>query len=110
MRSWPCGVLGVFLSACGGALADGRSQFEQGQYPDAKQTLASLEPEAARWDGARQATYALYRGLTFGALGDTARARSWLREAETLEAAHPESLSPEDRLRLKVVLEASAEP
>jgi hypothetical protein len=90
------------LGGCGGPLAQGEAQFKAGRYPDAKQSLASIEADAERWPLAARAEYALYRGLTLGALGDTARAARWLEHARSLEAAHPGSLSEDDARRLDV--------
>lgn len=103
-------LVAVACGACGSALADGESEFKSGRYPEAKQTFASIEGDAKHYDDARRAEYALYRGLTFGALGDRVRASSWLQEADALEAAHPGSLSPEDERRLKTALAASDSP
>jgi hypothetical protein len=103
-------LLASALVACGGALAQGKSQFEKGRYPEAKQTLASVEAESRTWDDARRAEYDLYRGLTLGALGDRARAGVWLREAKAIEDAHPGSLEREDAQRLKVGLETNDVP
>jgi hypothetical protein len=102
--AWMFGATG-----CGGALAEGEAEFKTGRYPDAKATFALLEPEVHRWDDSKRAEYALYRGLTLGALGDQAPAALWLREAKTIEAAHPGALSAEDERRLDIGLE-SAEP
>jgi TolA-binding protein len=111
MRFPECAVLLVLtLGGCGGALAEGESQFKKGRYPEAKQTFASLEEEAARYDDAKRAEYALYRGLTLGALGDRVQSGVWLREAKTLEAAHPGSLSSEDARRMKAAIDASDVP
>ncbi len=98
------------LVACGGALAEGKSQFDKGRYPEAKQTFASLEAESRTWDDAHRGQYALYRGLTFASLGDRAQAGLWLREAKAIEDAHPGSLSHEDVQRLRVGLEANDGP
>jgi hypothetical protein len=90
---------------CAGGLGRGRSQFDQGRYSDAKRTFAALESESFRWDRRRRAEYALYRGLTFDALGDTARATSWLREAQASESSRPGTLPPEDLRRLIVAVD-----
>lgn len=90
-------------TACGGVLARAEAQFDAGQYPTAKQIFASVEAEAARWPLARRAEYALYRGLTFDALGDEAQAAVWLRRAAAIELSHPGALSPIDVRRLDLV-------
>jgi hypothetical protein len=100
-------LLLVLLVGCGGALAEGESQFKKGRYPEAKQTFASIEADSARWSDARRAEYALYRGLTLAALGDRAQAGVWLREAKAIEDSRPGSLSAEDAQRLKLGLDAN---
>jgi hypothetical protein len=109
-------VTGILLAwmlvamGCGGALAEGEAEFKTGRYPDAKATFAMLEPEVHRWDDSKRAEYALYRGLTLGALGDQAPAALWLREAKTIEAARPGALSAEDARRLDIALENTEGP
>jgi len=105
MRIPALAMLLTLLAACGGALAEGRSEFNKGRYPEAKQTLASLESDSRAWNDAKRAEYALYRGLTLAALGDRAEADVWLREAKAIEDVHPGSLSREDGHRLKVGLD-----
>lgn len=90
-------------AGCGGGLNDAVSQFEAGQYPAAKQDLVSLEGKEARWSMSGRAQYALYRGLTLGALGDEAQAAVWLEKAAAVEAAHPGALSGVDARRLNLV-------
>jgi hypothetical protein len=107
VRTLAFNVLLLSLWACGGSLATGQSQFEQGRYPEAKQTFAAAEADSRRWSDERRARYALYRGLTLGALGDRAQAGVWLREAKAVEDAHPGSLSFEDRQRLRLGLESN---
>ena len=107
-------LLGLLLvteltTGCGGALAEGESEFKKGRYPEAKQTLASLERDSRSWNDAKRAEYALYRGLTFEALGDRAQAGVWLREAKAIEEVRPGSLSREDGQRLRVGLDTADE-
>jgi hypothetical protein len=107
MRAPALLVVLPWIAACGGALAEGQSQFDKGRYPEAKQTLAAVEAESRTWSDDRRARYALYRGLTLGALGDRAQAGVWLREAKAIEAEHPGSLSTEDAQRLRLGLESN---
>ena len=95
------------VAACASVLAEGESQFDKGRYPEAKQTFVALEADSRAYPDARRAEYALYRGLTLGALGDRAQAGVWLREARAIEDAHPGSLSTEDAARLKAGLDAN---
>jgi len=96
----------LFVTACGGALADAKSDFKKGRYAEAKETLVRVEPESKSWDDAKRAEYALYRGLTHNALGDRAAASIWLKEAKALEDARPGTLSEDDQVRLRLGLEA----
>ena len=98
------------LAACAGPLSRGIDEFDDGHYPEAKQTFASLEPESRSWDDEHRARYALYRGLTYGALGDRARAATWLQEARAIVLAHPAALPPGDRQRLKTGLDTYEVP
>jgi hypothetical protein len=102
--------LALFLAACAGPLARGETQFAEGQYPAAEQTLAALEPASHSWGGAARAEYALYRGLTLAALGDWTRGAAWLREAREAEDARPGALSYDDTRRLALALAASVPP
>ena len=101
--------LAASLVACGGALAEGRSQFDKGSYPEAKQTFASAEAESRSWSDAKRAEYALYRGLTLGALGDRAHAGVWLREAKAIEdAGRPGGAATSPRARVEPVERTSS--
>jgi hypothetical protein len=95
------------LAGCAGPLAQAEAQFTGGQYPAAKQAFAALESASRSWDAASRAEYALYRGLTLAALGDSSRGAAWLRDAKEAEDVRPGSLSPEDARRLAVALDAS---
>ncbi len=96
------------VAACGGALSEAKSDFKKGRYAEAREELVRLEPEARAWDDRRRAEYSLYRGLTHGALGDRAAAGVWLKEALAIENAHLGTLSEDDRVRLRLGLEAAS--
>jgi hypothetical protein len=97
-------TLVMILPACGGPLSEGQSEFDKGHYAAAKQALASMD-RPGHWGVPERAEYALYRGLTAGALGDVAHARAWLYEARALEDAYPGSLPSEDEERLRAALQ-----
>jgi hypothetical protein len=105
VRSVPTLALAV-LWGCAGPLSRAESQFAEGRYPEAKQTLETVESDSRSWNDSRRAEYALYRGLTHAALGDREQAATWRHEARAIEDAHPGSLSPEDARRLKAAFEA----
>ena len=96
-------LLAVASSGCGGGLAEAEAQFAAGHYAAAKQRLAALGERESGGDTGH-ARVALYRGLTFGALGDTGRARFWLARAKAIEDARPGTLCPGDALRLAVAV------
>jgi len=96
----------VILSACGGAFSEGKSEFNAGHYPHAKQIFASIEGESRGYDERDRAEYALYRGMTLAAVGDHAQASVWLREAKAIDDTRPGTLSREDAFRLKTALES----
>jgi hypothetical protein len=98
-------AIGAF-TGCAGPLAQGEGAFRRGDYPEAKRLLAGLESNMRAGSGTGHAEYALYRGLTFAALGDTTRADSWLEEARAIEEARPGSLSSDDAHRLETALAA----
>jgi hypothetical protein len=99
-------LLLLLLISCGGALSEGKSAFRKGRYPEAREIFLRLEPEAKEMGGGRRAEYALYRGLTHGALGDRAQALVWLNEARAIEEAQPGTLSADDLARLRIALES----
>jgi hypothetical protein len=106
-----CGMVACASSAGGvveQAVALAEGQFRDGRYPEAKETLASIDPPGAG-DGLR-ARYALYRGLTLVALGDGGRGDAWLREAWALERSRRGTLSERDVQRLRVAVEANELP
>lgn len=105
LRRWILPLALLFAVACGGALSDGKAQFNKGRYPEAKATFLAAEQDSRTWDDARRAEYTLYRGLTHAALGDKTQAGVWLREAKAIEDAHPGTLSTQDAERLKLGLE-----
>jgi hypothetical protein len=95
------------LTACSGALAQGKTEFKTGHYAEARETLLAAEPESRTWDDRHRAEYALYRGLVHAALGDRSGASVWLREAKAIEDAHPGALAADDMTRLQRGLEGA---
>jgi hypothetical protein len=95
------------IAGCGGPLSEAKADFKKGLYAEAKDELLRAEGDSHTWDDRRRAEYALYRGLTHGALGDRAAASLWLHEAKAIESAHPGTLSADDRARLNLALEST---
>jgi hypothetical protein len=82
--------------------------FAEGRYAAAKGEFAALEGASHRWSDAGRAAYAVDRGLTLLALGDLARARVWLGEAQAIARAHPGALSDRDARRMDIAVAANA--
>lgn len=70
------------LSACSSTFGQGVSHYERAEYPQALEALVSIEDESRAWSPKKRAKYALYRGLSHFALGNTELAREWLSEAK----------------------------
>ncbi len=100
-------VAALGLVACGGPLNEAKADFNKGHYARAKEELVRAEGESREWSDRQRAEYALYRGLTHGALGDRAAAALWLREAKAVEDTHPGTLDADDMARLNLGLESS---
>ncbi|HQP37808.1 MAG TPA: hypothetical protein PLI95_21645 [Polyangiaceae bacterium] len=77
-------VLAGALTGCGGAMSRGIKDFHKGRYPEAVVELMAVEPAQADRSAESKARYALYRGLTHLALGDTESAQRWVAEAKAL--------------------------
>jgi hypothetical protein len=101
MRTW---WLWILLPACGGsALVSGKELFDAGKYADARTALEKLDDaEYRQLDARARTTYALYRGLVLGALGDRRNAAAWLGLAKQTEEDHPGTLVHDDAVRLKL--------
>jgi hypothetical protein len=97
-------TLALLGSACGGSVLDqGKSLFDAGRYSDARAKLEKVDStEYEAFDPHRRTTYALYRGLVLGALGDRLNAGAWLGLAKQKEDTHPGTLSRDDAVRLKL--------
>jgi hypothetical protein len=106
MRASFVAALLLFSACAGNPIEEGRELFNAGRYPDAKAHLERLGDEEYRTlDARRRATYCLYRGLVYGALGDRPNAAAWLGLAEQTQELHPGSLNQDDVIRLKLAAE-----
>jgi hypothetical protein len=93
----------LFVACAVSALDQGRDLFNAGRYPEAKARLEKVDGEEYRgFDPHAKNTYALYRGLVFGALGDRPNARAWLGLAKQMAESHPANLSADDTVRLNL--------
>jgi hypothetical protein len=97
-------TLPLLGSACGGSVLDqGKNLFDAGRYSDARAKLEELDSsDYTAFDSRTRTTYALYRGLVLGALGDRQNAWTWLGLAKQTEDSHPGTLNRTDVLRLKL--------
>jgi hypothetical protein len=97
-------LLAALGLGCGGsALDEGRLLFNAGRYSDAKRALEKVNAgEYRHLDARRRTTYALYRGLVYGALGDRTNALAWLGLAKQTEEKSPNTLNEDDRVRLQL--------
>jgi hypothetical protein len=100
------GVVTFVLVACGPSLSSAKRDFKSGRIAEAKEKLLALEAESRSWSDDERTQYVLYRGLVHHALGDRSEAARWLEEAKSLDQAHPKVLSEDDRVRLKLALDA----
>jgi hypothetical protein len=106
IRACVAGAVVSALVACGPSLSSAKSDFKSGRIAEAKETLLALEPRSRSWSDVERAEYVLYRGLVHHALGDRREAARWLEEARSIDHAHPKALSEDDRVRLKLALDA----
>ncbi len=93
------------LAGWGGPLDGVRAEFDGGHYAAARQSLSALTRSGQPLRLGDRARFALFSGLTWGALGDTGRAQAWLREARHLRDGSPGSLSAQDEDRLRTALQ-----
>jgi hypothetical protein len=91
------------LSACAGdPILEGRDLFNAGSYAEAQARLEKVRGDDYKeLEVHQKATYCLYRGLVFGALGDRKNAAAWLGLAQETEERYPGSLRREDMVRLR---------
>jgi tetratricopeptide (TPR) repeat protein len=88
------------LAGCAGPFEQGVGHYDRGRYPEASQALQRAEGDRARLGPRERARYALYRGLTYFALGDRAEALRWLGDAKRAFDADPRIFSDDDGGRL----------
>ena len=90
----------VLLSGCGGAMGRAQHAFDEGRYPDAVGELRALETRSASFSPKAKAKYALMRGLTHLACGDTREAARWLQYAKSVYERDPNLYDDAERGRL----------
>jgi hypothetical protein len=90
----------ALVSGCGGAMSRAQHAYDEGRYPDAVTELRSLEGKSGELGPKARARYALIRGLTHLACGDTREATRWLGYAKRAEDADPNLYDARERGRL----------
>ncbi len=93
-------LVSCWLAGCASPLTEARSHFEQARYPDASASYAALAPEVRGFSQEELFEYALYRGLSHLALGDSRPAERWLTVAKRLADSEPDLASLPERNRL----------
>jgi hypothetical protein len=108
--SW---ILSLLLLAgvpgCGSQyVTRGAELYAGGFYIEAAEVFERTERRLDEASPSEQAQYGLYRGATLLALGDSRRARRWLRYSEKLLTTDPALLSEEERSMLRRALSVLA--
>lgn len=75
-------LLALLFTACASPLAEARTSFDEGRYPGAAAQYRALSPRVPQLSERELFEYALYRGLSHLALGDSVPARRWLAIAK----------------------------
>lgn len=87
-------------SGCARPMAEARQAYDEARYPEAADELRRLESARRDWNRAGQVRYALYRGLTYLAVGDAHAANAWLTEVKREWEQDNDLLNHRDRGRL----------
>jgi hypothetical protein len=93
--------LALLLLACSSPLTQARTSFAEARYPDAVAEYQALRPQVSQLARPQQFEYALYRGLSHLALGDSRPAQHWLTVAKRLSEAWPGLADREQEGRLQ---------
>jgi hypothetical protein len=99
MRLWAV-LMATLLGACASPLAPARQAFAEARYPDAIAAYRALGPQVPTLSQEQLFEYALYRGLSHLALGDSRPAERWLLVAKRLAESTPELATLEEQGRL----------
>ena len=90
--------LSVLIFGCSSPLTEARTSFDEARYPDAVAQFRALRREGLSRPELFE--YALYRGLTHLALGDSKPAEHWLLIAKRLSEESPGLANSEQEGRL----------
>lgn len=93
-------LLALLLGACSAPLSQARTSFDQARYPEAVAEYRALAPELAAFNEPELFEYALYRGLSHLAMGDSAPAQRWLTVAKRMLERSPTLATTDETGRL----------
>jgi hypothetical protein len=93
-------ILSAWAAGCASPLSSAREAFDEARYPDAVAAFRRASAQLPELEQAELFEYALYRGLTHLALGDSRPAERWLLAAKRLSDATPGLASREQQGRL----------
>lgn len=95
------GVTAMLIAvSCASHISRGPNLYEQGRYVEAAQAFERTERYLRDASPSDRATYGLYRGMNFLALGDVGHAQRWLSFATEIERRAPGALDDRDRAML----------
>jgi hypothetical protein len=97
---WYLALVSSLIFGCASPLTEARHAYDEARYPDAVSEFAALTPDLPRLDQRELFQYALYRGLSHLALGDSAPAERWLTLAKRMADQAPRLATPSERGRL----------
>jgi hypothetical protein len=86
----------------------GADLYAGGRYIEAAEVFERTEKRLASSGSADRARYGLYRGATLLALGDGARAQTWLSYTSQILQSEPSALSEEEHTMLTRALRVAA--
>lgn len=89
-------VLAALIFGCSSPLTEARTSFDEARYPDAVAEYRALTTSVPALGRPELFEYALYRGLSHLALGDSRPAQRWLLLAKRLSEESP-SLATADQ-------------
>ena len=93
-------LLAALFLGCSAPLTEARTCFDEARYPDAVAQYAALAPHVPTLTETEVFQYALYRGLSHLALGDSVPAERWLTVAKRMAERSPRLVTAEQRGRL----------
>lgn len=93
-------LLALLLLACSSPLSEARTSFDEARYPDAIAEYSACAGQVPQLGRPALFEYALYRGLSHLALGDSLPAQRWLTLAKRLSERSPGLASSDQEGRL----------